>query len=393
MIKRLYLIMLTETVLGGGGRIFQLGPITLRMLLFAACLAMWLVALGYTKKPKGQFLALLLVYSFISSLLCALFVDATSGASLDRILAEIQPLLFWFTAPFVAMAIANNSMVERSSQIIIYGGCLSAVMMLTVMSTLALGLIPFAKFYTWSMASGELFFRGEISFFFKGLFYISIALIFTIVLKPRFWTIISAILALSIAASLTRGLIFSSFITIIGILIYERKLGTLSIIALIVGLISIFYVQDIIDILFRDRSRASSYDTRYADTLNFLEGLDASSLFIGKGAGVLLNGRQAVENTFLWALWKYGLPGVVFWLSPILISYFYFRKIPQQSSFHKLGIAFFFGMLMLYIQTIINPFLNNSIGISYSILSIFSLRLLSRKPAENITSSICRELR
>lgn len=393
MIKRLYLIVLTEAVLGGGGRIFQIGPITLRMLLFAACLAMWLVALGYTKKPKGQFLALLLVYSFISSLLCGLFVDAATGASLNRILAEIQPLLFWFTAPFVAMAVTTYATVERSSQIIIYGGFTVAVVMLTVMYALFLGLIPFAKFYTWSMESGELFFRGDISFFYKGLFYVAVALIFTVVLKPRFWIIIAVILFLAIAASLTRGLILSSFIVISAALIHKRRNGTVLIIALIVGLISVFHIQDIIDILFRDESRSISLNTRSADTLNFLEGLEASSLFIGEGAGTLLNGRQAVENTFLWALWKYGLPGLIFWLSPILICYFYYRKIPQQSSFNNLGTAFFFGMLMLYIQTNSNPFLNNSIGISYSILSIFSLRLLSRKSEENTSSSIYRDLR
>ena len=387
MINRLYLIVLTEAVLGGGGRIFQIGPLTLRMILFAGCLMMWVVALTYTKKPKGQFLALLLVYSFISSLLCSLFVDAISGNPMELILADIQPLLFWFTAPFVAMAM-NINIVERSSQIIIFGGLIVAVVMLTVMSALALGLIPLAKFYNWSVESGELFFRGDTFFFFKGLFYVAVSLVFTIVLKPRFWIMISVILFLAIAASLTRGLILSSFIVIIAALIHKRRNGTALILSLSVGLISVFYIPDIIDILFRDESRAISLTTRSADILNFLNGLEASSLFFGEGAGTLLNERKAVENTFLWALWKYGLPGLIFWLSPIFICYFYYCKIPRQSSLNNLGTAFFFGMLMLYILTNINPFLNNSIGISYSILSIFALRLLSRKSGENTSSSI-----
>lgn len=390
MIQWLYLLVLTEAVLGGGGRIFSVGPVTLRMLLFAACLGVWLLASGYRKRPEGQWLAFLLVYSFIGSLLFGLLVDATSGASWSRIAAEIQPLLFWLTAPFVAMAIYSPAMVERSAQIIMYGGCLVACVLLATMGALAVGLLSLAQFYTWGTNSGELFFRSDISFFYKGLFYVAVALVFTVVLKPRLWLVMSAILAFAIAASLTRGLMLAPVLTVIFALMSARRHGTVLILVLIGTAISGLYSQDFIEILFRDSSRASSSSVRVADMLSFLESFDAATLLFGDGAGTLLNGRQGVENSYMWAIWRFGIAGLAFWLSPIIISFYYYRKISRHSAFRKLASAFFYGMVMLYIQTAINPFLNNSIGISYALLAIFSLRLLGRSQVETPEMSTVR---
>jgi hypothetical protein len=390
MIRGLYLLVLTEAVLGGGGRFFPVGPVTLRMLLFATCLGVWLLAFGYRKRPEGQWLAFLLVYSFIGSLLFGLLVDATSGASWSRIAAEIQPLLFWLTAPFVAMAIDSPAMVKRSAQIIMYGGCLVACVILAITGALAVGLLPLAQFYTWSLNSGELFFRSDISFFYKGLFYVAVALVFTVVLKPRLWLVMSAILAFAIAASLTRGLMLASVLTVIFALMSARRHGTVLILVLIGTAISGLYGQDLIEVLFRDSSRASSSSVRAADMLSFWEGFDGATLFFGDGAGTLLNGRQGVENSYLWAIWRFGIVGLAFWLSPVIISFHYYRKIRRHSPFHKIASAFFYGMVMLSMQTAFNPFLNNSIGISYALLAVFSLRRLGRKQVETAEISTVR---
>ena len=154
--------------------------------------------------------------------------------------------------------------------------------------------------------------------------------------------------------------------------------------------ISSYYAQDIIEVLFRDSSRAGSTTVRIADMLSFLEGLDGTALFFGDGVGPLLNGRKSVENSYLWAVWRFGIVGLAFWLSPVVISFYYYRRIRRHSPFRKFASAFFYGMVILSIQTAFNPFLNNSIGISYALLAIFSLRRLDRSQVGTIEMSTVR---
>jgi hypothetical protein len=45
-----------------------------------------------------------------------------------------------------------------------------------------------------------------------------------------------------------------------------------------------------------------------------------------------------------------------------------------------------FGTVLVYLQTATNPYLNNPIGLSYVILSIFSLRALHRQAIKKVTA-------
>lgn len=392
MIQSLYTIVLIEAVIGGGGRVFSIGPITLRMLLFLASLLLWLSASFRRKRRDGQALAIFIVYMFFASILPGLFVDAIKGPLQLSVLSEIQPMLFWLTAPFVAMAIYDNLMVERAALVIMYGGLLVACFILAIMGALTLGVLPFTQFYSLTAGSGELFFRSETLFFFKGHFYVGLALIFVIILKPKHWRIVAFICAVAIAASLTRGLIFAALIASTFGLMSMRNYKVVMALALCGLLFVTLSGQSVILDFFNTNDRGVSLSVRQADFWYFFENFNLVKIVFGEGAGTLLNNRPAVENSYLWSIWRFGFLGLAFLTSPFLIGLYFYSKVGFGHEYHALASAFFYGIVMLFILTAINPFINNSIGISYALVAIFSLRRISLSPPEASKKARCNKL-
>ena len=377
MIETLFFVMLTEVVLGGGGRTFAFGPITLRMLLFAACLLTWMAAtLSSTKRRDGQGLAILLVVSFFASLIPGLLVDAANGTDIKTIALELQPLLFWLLAPFIAMALQDEGAVRRSATIILYGGLAVAVVTMAIMFGLQNGFVDFGRFYIWSTNSGEIFFRSPSNFFYKGDFYIGVSAIFCVSLREKAWKIICIILLASVVMSLTRGLYLAVMFGMVLSLISTRRSLSLLLVLIAGTVFLILYGNVLVDFVF-DPSRRISYQGRISDLTYFLETFDYKTLLFGEGTGTLLHGRQEVENSFVWSIWRFGVINLLFWMMPLVIAVNYFRKIPYADESYRLAVAFFCGLIMLYVLTNTNPFINNSIGLIFAICAIFSLRRLS----------------
>ena len=351
------------------------------MVFFAVCVLAWIgAALTSTRQRDGFSLAILLIVAFLASLMPGLLVDASEGTSVKTIGLELQPLLFWLTAPFFAMALRDIGAVRKSASIIIFGGLAVAAVTVAITIGLQLGLVPFGSVYLWADRTDELFFRGRSNFFYKGHFYVAIALVFCIVLTPRWWKSFLLLLMLSLAFSLTRGLYLGVVIAVALSFISARR--SLAVIILVVAatLFAVLYGHLLIDLIF-DPNRTASSQTRSRDLTYFIATFDYRTLLLGDGTGALLNGRQTIENSLIWALWRFGFVGLAFWLSPLALSMRYFYRIPFRSENHKLASAFFFGMVMLYVVTNTNPFINNSIGITYALCAIFSLRRLSQKAA------------
>lgn len=378
MIETLFYIMLTEAVLGGGGRLFAFGPLTLRMLLFGGCILTWLlVALTSTERRDGQMPAFLLVVFFLLSLMPGLTVDAAAGTDIAKIAGELQPLLFWFMAPFIATSLQDSRSVENASKIILYGGVAVAVVTTVIMAALQLGVIGLGLIYGWSVESKELFFRSSSLFFYKGHFFVGIAIIFCIMLRPPWWRAMCVVLLLSLALSLTRGLYLAVLVAVSLSLITSRRSMIVFIAAVLCIAAGVLYGNMFVDVIF-DPSRNNSTEVRSRDFIYFSITFDYMTLLFGDGAGTLLNGRQGIENSFLWALWRFGIVGIVFWLSPFFISLRYFKRLKFGDRWYPLASAFFYGVVMLYIVTLFNPFVNNSIGLIYVNCAIFALRRLGR---------------
>lgn len=377
MIESLYTITLAEAVLGGGGRLLGFGPLTARMLFFGACVALWLLTLASRKANlDGQHLAGGLIACFIATHLPALCLDLLHGASALRIIEEIRPLLFLCLAPFVAMALTRLEMAQRSASMIVFGGSLVALTTILIQAALALDLLSQEWFYDWTWDSGELFFRNDILFFYKGHFYVALALVFAIILRPRWWVVFAVILSIALAASLTRGLIAACIFSVLLGLTIERRYLAVLLIGGLGGALFVLNFEPIWAAFFNDPSRNISLTARISDMRSFTEGYDLRRLIIGEGFTKPLNNRNNVENSYLWAIWRFGILGLFFWVTPFLISAYFYRNIYINEINRKLGTAFFCGIVMMYLVTATNPFINNSIGIVYTLIAMFSLRRL-----------------
>jgi hypothetical protein len=389
MINGLYILLVWELVIGGGGRIFPIEPITLRIAIFFFSLLVWFVAIAQGRHKSGQALALSIVYAFFIAHLPALLTDAMSLQLELQQSAQIQGLLFVLSAPFIAMAISSMNVVERNARIFVFGGLLSALGFIVLTLCLYFGIINFSAFYQWSSHSQEIFFRSEGNFFAKSLFFIGIALIFTVTLRPRFWILLSALLAACILVSLTRGLVAAAFIAIIYSLIQKRSYGAVYFIAILMLCGSIFYIREIQDFFIGSEDRASSLQLRLDDFESFLSRKSVWAILMGDGFGSSLNGRQAIESTYVWALWRFGILGLLFWISPFFIANYFYRKVRRGSKNRNLATAYFSGMVFLALATATNPWINTSIGTLYSLIAIFSLRQLAfnSKEAESRIAS------
>jgi hypothetical protein len=378
MIETIFSIVMAELVLGGGGRTFSIGSLSLRMLLFGAMIAATLVgAISSARKRDGFATANLLVLAFFASLIPGLLVDAAWGTPARIVLAGIQPILFWLTAPFFTLALQDVKTIRRGGTIITYGGVAVAVVTTILTIGLYVGFVGFGSLYVWANQTEEMFFRGTTNFFYKGHFFVGISLIFCVIMAPRWWRIMVLVLIASLALSLTRGLFVAVAIALALSFVSQRR-HIYIIAALIVSVIvAAFYGHFVLDILF-DPTRVTSSQTRSRDISYFIMTFDYDTLLFGDGLGSLLNGRSSVENSYLWVIWRFGILGLIFTLVPLFMSISYYFKVPRSGENYKLASAFFFGIVMLYILTAFNPFINNSIGLMYLFCALFSLRRLSR---------------
>lgn len=380
LINGLFMVTLFELFVGGGGRLLHLGPITVRMILFGVCLLATLaVILLRLRRMEGVRLALLLVLVYLLVHVFGLLVGAFHGADTSDMVGEFQQSLYWLAAPFFALVLQSPDMVRRASWIVRAAGLALATGYLGVLALLAVGKLSILQVLPILTDSGEVIVRGDNFLFYKGFLYLGISIIFYVAIRGRFWKTLTFLVALALVLTLTRGFLLSVSISVVLMLAAQgRKLvagGALALAA--AGAFVVFiYVPSLNEKI--SESQAGSISQRQQDFVEIVNHLDAEALLIGDGYGATVNDRLNIENSFLWAVWKLGVVGLAFWLMPLALCAYYYFRIPDRGK-HYLANAFFFGAVLVNIQTLTNPYLNNPIGLSYMLVAIFSLRTLARE--------------
>jgi hypothetical protein len=384
-VETLFTVSLLELFIGGGGRLLEVGPITVRMILFAACLcASVLIAVFRPRRDDGLVLALALVTAYLAVHLTAFWIGAVRGNDLTFARTEMQQSLYWLAAPFLALALRSRRMVLRASVLVRVAGVVLAVGYIAFVTALAAGAIDYQTLYVFLTQSDEFMFRTESYFFYKGFLYLSIGTIFFLALRGWNSAMWLLLLTLALAMTLTRGLVLSTGFAALLLLVVQRRWKPLSIAIVAAASVGFFvwgYLPSQQETL--DASRDESNSQRVEDFKFIVENLRIRALFLGEGLGALINGRVNIENTFLWAFWRLGFVGLVFWLTPLVICTSYFLRIPRLAADFPLACAFFFSTVVVYVQTMSNPYLNNPIGLSFVIVAVFSLRTLSRPWAQS----------
>jgi hypothetical protein len=380
MLDLLYTFTILELFLGGGGRLLEIGPVTTRMILFAINLLVT-AFLILTKQGKGVAvgLAVTLVLGFSATHIPALIIGFHNGSEFGDIFTDLSPQLYWLTAPFFAIVLQRESMVLRTAYLLRLSAITMAVSYLCVITALAIGQVDPIAFYDRVTPSAEFFFRNQGMFFYKGFLYLGIGAIFIAALGGR-WSGLWLILVLTaLVFTLTRGFVVSTAFA--GVLMFwsmGRRRAVF--IALCLAALAAFavwvYLPSLDDGNFLEQ-REISNEIRIGDLAFLAHNINIGMLIFGEGFGAYINGRLNIENSYLATLWKTGMLGLAFWITPFILALHYFRNVERHSPHFYLACAYFFGVLLIYVQTGSNPYLTNPIGLSFVMVAIFSLRTLS----------------
>lgn len=378
--KYFFTIVLLELFLGGGGRLMELGPLTVRMILFALCLYFSAISvIGRPHKNDGIPLALALVAAYFVVHLPAVIIGIVHGSLPGNISTEMQQSLYWLAAPFFAATLASPEMVARAALLVRLAGVALATGYLLTLVGLALGIVDFIDLYAKLNATGEFFFRGESFFFYKGFLYLGISAIFLLAINSRYSHVLLMVVVAALVLTLTRGFVLSASIAILLMLTALgrwRAVGLTAVTVAVAVFIVWFYLPSFDDVLLGQRDLSNA--ERSGDIAFILDNIKVSTLLFGSGFGSLINERINIENTYLWALWRLGVPGLIFWFLPLFLSLRYYLRVPKHSEHYRLACAFFYGIVLVYVQTMTNPYLNNPIGLSFVLIALFSLRTLSK---------------
>ncbi|KOO58203.1 hypothetical protein WH43_10510 [Rheinheimera sp. KL1] len=104
--------------------------------------------------------------------------------------------------------------------------------------------------------------------------------------------------------------------------------------------------------------------------------ISIESMFIGHGFGIGTESRpNNFEITYLEILHKQGLLGLIFWIGILIHMAMKFWYLKDKVFVSK---PIFAGVLVVYTQTLTNPYLINSMGIGYLALAFVSLNMMSR---------------
>ena len=378
MVRVIFVLLTFEVLVGGGGRLLEIGPVTARMLLFAAALLLTVVTVALRGTLPGGRLTLMLLSAFLFVLSSGVVVGLSRGNSSAAVWADLQPLLFFLLAPFVALSLEDRRNVEALRPLVVVAGLTLAFLYIGVLVLLIAGRIDFSWLYEVLDASGEFMFRGENFFFYKGFVYLGVCVVFLIAVPGRFALPFLAVTGIALVLTLTRGFIISTTVAVLMLLyVLRMRLAAVLLAIACAAALLVAFVVLYSSVAGFSEQRSISNAVRMDDMAFIFGNVGPLTMLFGNGFGTPVAERLNIENTYLWVLWKNGLVGLAFWLAPLLACIVLFSRIPRRAAEFRLGCALLFSAVLIYVQSAMNPYLNNPIGLMMVMIALFGLRELS----------------
>jgi hypothetical protein len=417
----LLMVTLTELILGGGGRLLEMGPMTLRMLLFGLTqLVIW------TDIARGTFKASSWHWTLLGSLAAvsafSAFIGWNNGSDFKAIFTDIKPLLYWANLLFFASQLSDYSHLQAIKKYMRWGTALLTVAYLVLLILWKSNLIDGWQMYLRLGPTDEFSFRGNLGFFYKGFVFIPVGIFFWMQQAGKLKYVVIGLMYLAVLFTFTRGLWLLLFCFLaIYVLIYNRKsvLGWLSMAFMILSIYALgLFVAQLETQTFREQQASlDAYKAAYQAqelkpwqrdlSARFSQGFEGrepsissrlimfeevarevslTSLFLGHGFGQGVPSKPIhMEMSFLEIFHKQGLPGLVVWgwlFWQLCIGFYRANgnslvRVDYRSDAFVLFCAsqFFFGI------SLINPFINSPLGLGMLSISLLGLRLLA-KPAK-----------
>ena len=373
LLRSVLLATVAELVLFGSGRLLQVGPVTARMGLFA--LGFGLSALLATQRRRVDAEVSALVLAFVVVMCLGTLVGLLRGQPLAQIAEDVKPLLFFLGAFFFDAAIRSPADVGRVAAVIRWSSVALAVGYLGLLAAVLAGVIPFAAVYAALVASGEVFFRGQSGFFYKGFLYLGVGIFFFAFRRGRWARAATGLLLVALALTLTRGLLLATVVVLGAALVLRQRHALAAAVYAGVGVAAVAIALPFAAAAFADRTDSDA--ARVNDVAEVVQATTWWSVLVGHGLGSPVGGRDRIEATYLEILHQQGIVGLALWalvLTLLARDYARARRAGQGTAAEP----FFLGAVFVYLESATNPFLTNPIGMSMVLLSLVSLRVLSR---------------
>ena len=383
LISILFSLTLLELFIGGGGRVFEFGTITLRIALFVINII--LTTILYIKRGRIEGYVLVISITFILISIFYGFLGLFNGASLSLIIEDVKPLSYFLSIIFISYYIREYKDVGVVVSLIKKSSFFMAILYLIIQILFFSGKLNFAWFYSFvniGISSSDFMFRGtEGLFFYKGFMYMVLGLIFWIH-SPKSNSKSLAILILTMAMILTGtrglilmfGLLYALFYGIPLLLRLNVKMLVLASV-LVFGSIFFFAKNDIGDKKLSDSTRIEQI-AQVFDDVNF------TSFFIGHGFGNGVPIRPVhMEIGYLEVFHKQGILGLCIWGTLFAYLYITYRKRDNDNYLRK---PFLLGFLFVILLSSTNPYFNNPLGISMFMIGLASLKVLNKTNAESV---------
>jgi len=364
--------MLYELALMGSGQVLKIGPLTLRMVLFIITTFIYLFVIILSNKLEPYFANLALIFTIVTVI--GVVVAKINGNSLSLVLEDLKPLIYFYSILFFSLMIKDAETIRTVNKIMQNSSVILAVAYITLLLGLFTGLIDFKKTYVLLASSGEVFFRGENSFFYKGFLYLCTGIFFFINRITTKNVFIMALLLSAIILTFTRGFLISfAIVSVIYLIVfYRRKMVSLALLA-IGALFAYIYSSNYIEAL-GDKSESDSF--RIIQALQVKNAIDPFSFIVGHGFGKGVEIRpEHMEISYLEIFHKQGLLGLFFWIGILTVLFFLYNKA-EKSGNKQTALPYLLASIFVFLQSFTNPYLNNPIGMSMVIISIVVLKRL-----------------
>lgn len=364
----LFILILYETSIGGGGRFIEFGGVTLRMFLFSATIIYFFITFVFNNKKVDKSIILLTLY-FTLILFTGIIIAIFSNTNNTLILEDIKPLIFFYIILFYSFNINETKDLEKLHKIFKSSSLILAIAYCFLLLLLFTNKINVEEFYIKQNDLGEISFRDGFFLFYKGFIFLCIGYIFFLTTSNKFKIYYLLFLFILIFLSFTRGfLLFTIIITLI-YYIKKKKNFIEKIFLFFIPIIFTFLIFkiNIYEYVFGDKSTSDSI--RIDTVKEVIKNTNIISFIVGHGFGNGVPTRPVhMEISFLEIFYKQGVIGVLFWFFLFFNIFYFYTKI-KNIKHRKLVYPFLLGTIFIFLQSFTNPYMNNPIGLSFILIS------------------------
>lgn len=366
LLKIVFIPLLIELVVGGGGHYLEIGSLTLRMGLYFLAIFLGVLYFGFKKVFRRDLVIILT--SFTVLCLFDIGVGFSNNANIEAIFEDIKPLIFFYVLIFFYSVIKDLNDILRICNLIKKGALFLALAYFTVLILLFFGIIDFVSFYDKQNAIGEIMFRNDLFFFYKGFLYLCIGYFFFLLSKGSLNQFLAFLMLFSILLTLTRGFIlFTTLISLYYYLFINKNIVVKSVFLILCIIAVIILVPIIIETL---GDKSDSDLIRFITFYEVIDRVNPLSFIIGHGFGIGVPSKPIhMEVSFLEIFHKQGMIGVFFWVSLFIYIFMCYSRI-KNKEYKRIALPFLLSVVFVILQSLTNPYMNNPIGLTIILISL-----------------------